>query len=234
MDHAHNPSRRLTNYDDRNSLGSRLRAGRLAPLLGLVDEVFQQKGQVHILDMGGEPNYWNILPPLTLENRRITITLLNLPGTFDPAAQQYLNQNHFRFAEGDACNLDQWPDGSFDIVHSNSVIEHVGDWPRRVAFAREALRLAPHCFVQTPNFWFPIEPHYMAPFIHWLPKPISVLWLMKMRLGHMAKAGTVSEAVLTIESIHLLDRRMMKELFPGTRIWTERVLGLPKSFVAIR
>jgi len=229
MNSAPTPKRRLTNYDNKNSLGSRLRAKRLAPLLALIDDVHRQKGQVHLIDMGGTPNYWNILPEGYLAERNMTITLVNLPGS---VKQQ--DEGHFRFLEGDACNLNALPDQSYDIVHSNSVIEHVGDWSRRVAFANEALRLAPHCFVQTPNFWFPVEPHYMTPFIHWLPKPTQVWWLMQMRLGHMEKAKTVDEAVLTIESIHLLNRKMMETLFPGTRIWTERVLGLPKSFVAIR
>lgn len=234
MDSAPTPKRRLTNYDDKRSLGSRLRARRLAPLLALIDTVHRQQGSVRLLDMGGEPNYWNILPDGYLDSRQVVITLVNLPGTFTEKAKASVDANRFRFIDGDACNLADWQDGAFDIVHSNSVIEHVGDWSRRVAFAREALRLAPHCFVQTPNFWFPVEPHYMTPFIHWLPKPTQVWWLMQMRLGHMAKAKTVDEAVLTIESIHLLNHKMMVALFPGTRIWTERVLGLPKSFVAIR
>lgn len=226
--------RRFTNYDDRASLGSRLRARRLGPLLQLVDTVFQAQGRVRIVDLGGEPNYWNILPPGLLAQRRIHITLVNLPGAPIDTRLPAEAAAHFGFESGDACHLPHWPDASFDIVHSNSVIEHVGGWSRRQAFAREALRLAPHCFIQTPNFWFPVEPHYMAPLFHWLPQPLQVAWLMRMHLGHMHRARTVSEAMLTIESVQLLNRRMMEELFPGTRILTERVLGLPKSFVACR
>ena len=74
--------------------------------------------------MGGTPNYWNILPEGYLAERNITITLVNLPSS----VKQH-DEGHFRFLERDACKLRELTDQSFDIVHSNSVIEHVGDWP---------------------------------------------------------------------------------------------------------
>lgn len=72
------------------------------------------------------------------------------------------------YVQGDACAL-PFPDGSFDIVHSNAVIEHVGGRERQEAFVREALRVGRRVFLTTPNRWFPVEVHTRLPLVHWLP-----------------------------------------------------------------
>jgi len=61
-------------------------------------------------------------------------------------------------------------DGAFDLGFSNAVIEHVNggrDGQRR--FIAELCRVAGHVFVTTPNRWFPVDPHSLLPFVHWLP-----------------------------------------------------------------
>jgi hypothetical protein len=63
-----------------------------------------------------------------------------------------------------------------------------------VAFAREVRRLAPSYFVQTPNFWFPMEPHWMVPAFHWLPAPVRVQMFMRFDLGHARRTDTVGAA----------------------------------------
>jgi len=55
-------------------------------------------------------------------------------------------------------------DGEFDLVFSNSVIEHVGDFERMRQFVHEARRVAKSYWIQTPSKWFPIEPHCGMPF----------------------------------------------------------------------
>src|SRR5436305_9486326 len=61
-------------------------------------------------------------------------------------------------------------DGAFDVVFSNSVIEHVGDAASQRRFAREVARVGRAYWVQTPNRWFPVEQHLLTPLVHWLPK----------------------------------------------------------------
>ena len=62
-------------------------------------------------------------------------------------------------------------DGEFDLGFSNAVVEHVAggrDGQRR--FVAELCRVARRVFVTTPNRWFPLDPHTLLPFAHWLPE----------------------------------------------------------------
>lgn len=195
----------------------------------LLEGVFREQGAVHILDVGGTTTYWRLLSPAYLASRHVEITLVNLPGELHDEVVP-----PFRVMEGDGCNLSTFSDNSFDLVHSNSVVEHVGDWDRMKAFAHEVRRLAPKYFVQTPNFWFPIEPHFMCPFFHWLPEPARVHLLLLRGLGHYRRAESVDSAVAAVQGARLLNRRMMASLFPDATIVTERVALLPKSLMAIR
>jgi hypothetical protein len=66
---------------------------------------------------------------------------------------------------------------SFDIVFSNSLIEHL---PRELqqAFAAECQRVGRHFYIQTPNKWFPVELHILLPIIHWLPLRTTLVYLV--------------------------------------------------------
>jgi hypothetical protein len=88
-------------------------------------------------------------------------------------------------------------------------------------------------FVQTPNYWFPVEPHCMTPFFHWLPKPLRIRLVMAFALGHWKRADTVDQAMRFVEGSRLLNRRMFEYLFEGDEIITERFFLLPKSFIAV-
>lgn len=63
-------------------------------------------------------------------------------------------------------------DKSFDVVHSNAVIEHVGPRGEQARFVSELVRVAGSGFVTTPNRWFPVETHCRLPLLHWLPRPV--------------------------------------------------------------
>ena len=223
-------SDQLTNYSNPESFGSRMRAKRLAPLIGLITRIHAEKGAVRILDVGGRELYWKALPAGFLEGHNVKITILNLP--CDLAGQE---SAVFTYAVGDACDMGGYPDNSFDIVHSNSVIEHVGNWERIKAYARESRRLAPHLFIQTPYFWFPIEPHFIKPFHHWLPKSLRVTMWLNFKMGARAKARDINEAMNKLDDEpYLLDMRMFRYLFPDCRILKERFLFFTKSMVAFR
>jgi hypothetical protein len=125
---------------------------------------------------------------------------------------------------GDGCAF-PYKDGSFDICHSNSVIEHVGGWRRKVAFARETSRVAPCYFHQTPNFWFPWEPHFGTPFFHWLPEPTRLWLAFRRSLGWDKPVTNIDDGMAIVEHASLLTRFMMRHLFPDGEIIGERFGG---------
>jgi hypothetical protein len=165
-----------------------------------------------------------------LEGRNVHITLVNLEPLRD-----FAHDSMFSQAEGSACDLHQFADNAFDLVHSNSVVEHVGDWPNVEAFAREVRRLAPRYYVQTPYAFFPVEPHFSAVAFHWLPEPIRVEILLKKHLGFMpGKAQDVGDAMRAVQDARLLSKRMFTYLFPDAEQRDERFAGLTKSLIAVR
>jgi len=181
----------------------------------------------HLLDVGGGPGFWTQHPVLL--GRIDTLNIYPIKWNNDSFPEY-----HIRTFTGDGCALN-FPDASYDIAFSNSVIEHVGDWQRQQAFAREIRRVGRSVWVQTPAFECPIEPHYVAPFVHWLPKAVQrklVRWLTPWGMLEKPSKSQVDEMVKTTR---LLTKREMRELFPDCQIRTERLLGIiPKSYIAIR
>jgi len=204
------------------------RRQRFKIFLELVDEVLSQRGTCRILDIGGEIEYWSKVWDL-IGDRNIQVTLVNLT-----AVDVDIDSARFSSAAGDARDLSWLADLSFDIVHSNSVIEHVGRWQDMLAMAREVRLLAPAYYVQTPYFWFPIDPHCSTAFFHWLPEPVRLSMLLRKPRGHWGMAPDVNTAMGQIQSADLLDIRTMSALFPDATIQHERVAGLTKSLIAIR
>ena len=139
-----------------------------------------------------------------------------------------------RALSGDACRMEM-ADGTYDIVFSNSVIEHVGSLEHQQAFASEAGRVGKKLWIQTPARGCPIEPHYLGLFIHWFPvqwHPLLARWASIRGLTGSASRAELEEIARTTR---LLTKREMMELFPDCQVWTERLFGVfPKSYVAIR
>jgi hypothetical protein len=134
---------------------------------------------------------------------------------------------------GDARAMPQFAAKSFDVVFSNSVIEHVGDYANQRRMADEIRRVGQRYFVQTPNKRFPIEPHFLVPWFQYLPTGTRSWLLSRFDVGWYRRMPDRAAARAEIESIQLLTRKRFSDLFPGATIRDEKFVGLTKSFVAI-
>lgn len=222
-------AKKIVNYKNPKSIGSKLRAKRIKPFVALFDQYHKKYGYVNIVDLGGTRTYWGIISDEILSKYNVTITLVNIS-----FSQQSVDEERFKYVEGDCCHLNMFDDNSFHIAHSNSVVEHVGDWNNMILFSKEVLRIAPAYYIQTPNFWFPIEPHCMIPFFHWLPRQVRIFLVLKLNIGNWIKQDSVDSAVRIVDSAQLLNKRMFRALFSEANHSTERFLLMPKSLIAIR
>ncbi|BAU14020.1 hypothetical protein LEP3755_45640 [Leptolyngbya sp. NIES-3755] len=201
-------------YDEQNdSLLKRWRSQRFLKFLQLVNP----PNSARILDLGGSSYTWKMVP------HNFHVTIVNLDETeMEPATEQ------FSFVQGDATNLrHQFADRSFDVVFSNSVIEHVGDESQQAAFASEVQRIAKGYWIQTPSDRFPIEIHTGIPFYWNLPTAVQT----RLR-KHWRK--TYPEWTDMIEETRVLSRQRMQALFPDAEMFTERKLLLEKSYAVYR
>jgi hypothetical protein len=128
--------------------------------------------------------------------------------------------------------MPEFPTGNFDVAFSNSVIEHLFTMEHQQAMAREAARLAPAYWIQTPNYWFPIEPHFHMIGWQWMPEAWRVAMLRKRRCGWRGPLPDLEQARAAVREIRLMKKHELQRLFPSGRIWGERFAGLVKSWVA--
>ena len=178
-----------------------------------------------VLDIGGTPDNWQLVSVAP------RVVLLNMPRARADLADAAV------WVAGDGRFL-PFRDGAFDVVFSNSVIEHVGDAASQERFAREVARVGRAFWVQTPNRWFPVEQHLLTPLVHWLPKRWQRAIVRRGTVWSALTHPTPDRREFYIEhflrDIRLLGSRELRVLFPGARVIRERFFGITKSLIAVR
>ena len=184
---------------------------------------FELTDETRILDVGGSMFNWEFL------RVRPRVTIANLP------SRESIDQR-FPWVFADGRRL-PFADQSFDIVFSNSVIEHVGDWESQQQFAAEIARVGKAYWVQTPNRRFPVEPHLMTPFLHFLPAEWQASVARRFTVWALIERPSADRWKFYIEhylrDIRLLDAGDMRRLFPGAEIVRERLGGMTKALIGL-
>lgn len=178
-----------------------------------------------ILDVGGAPWNWMIAADNGLPKPQITI--LNI---FPEHRQLPPNMT---WIVGNGCDM-PFKNGEFDIVFSNSVIEHLSSMAAQQKFAIEIRRTGKDYWVQTPDPRFPVEPHYLSPFVHWLPSKTRRRLIRHGSLFGLMTKPSQERIDAMVAEIQLVPKWAFQLLFPDGKITTERFMGIPKSLVARR
>ena len=194
------------------------RRSRMAKFISTFHPGSDQK----ILDVGGYVAFWKG-SGLTSE-----MTLLNI----HPIPQDEIEPN-MRATLGDGTKL-HYKNHSFDIIFSNSVIEHLSTLENQERFAKECMRVGKGIWIQTPAKSFFIEPHLLTPFIHFLPKDWQRGLIRNFTLWGWLTRPTREQVDAILLEVRLLTFAEMKLLFPACEIWKEKFLGFTKSYIAVR
>ncbi|MGH3365584.1 MAG: class I SAM-dependent methyltransferase [Nocardioidaceae bacterium] len=177
---------------------------------------------MRVLDLGGTPQAWAAAP--RQPERVVTVNV-------DPQSR---STDNVECILGDACELPTALRGErFDLVFSNSLLEHVGGHAKRQQLADTVQAMGDRHWVQTPYRYFPVEPHWVFPGFQFLPLRIRMVVSQRWKFGHTKSDGEL-EALDHVSWVELVGITEMRGYFPDSEIWFERYAGLVKSLVAVR
>ena len=178
-----------------------------------------------ILDIGGTQAFWEGMK--FVDQADVEIVLANLTGS---AARHAA----FRICSADGRQL-PFASDSFDLIFSNSVIEHLGSRQGQEQMAAEVSRLGSNYYIQMPNRRFPIEPHYLLPLIHFLPRAWQARILLRLRIEYFdVRVDSLEKAYAIVDELVLLNASEFQTLLPDGQLIKERFFGLTKSFTLIK
>jgi Methyltransferase domain len=205
--------------DAPGSLGQRRRARRWDWLA----DAFPGIGLMSVIDLGGTVEAWQRAP---VHPARVHVVNLESPPEEMPT--------WIRADQADACSLPpRISDGTYDLVFSNSVIEHVGGHAQRMRFAEAVHKLAERHWVQTPYRYFPIEPHWLFPGFQFLPLAVRAELARRWPLAHKLSESR-NDGLSGVMSVELLSRAEMAFYFPDSTLRFERMMGAVKSLISVR
>ena len=134
-------------------------------------------------------------------------------------------------------------DGSFDVVVSNHVVEHVGGGDAQQRHLDEVARaLAPGgvAYVAVPHRWRLVENHYRLPFLSWLPPRLADRYLRATGRGDRYDCRLLTRRALLkmLRSAGLSARDATDELIDATVTLDSglaaRVLRVPGTRTLVR
>jgi hypothetical protein len=196
------------------------RKRRMTKFLKVIDPQPSER----ILDVGGTIFNWKLI------DYKNDVVLLNLSAPENIGIELPSN---FSFVVGDGTAL-QYGDKEYDICFSNSVIEHVGSLEKQKMFAQEVCRVGKRIWIQTPAKSFFLEPHYITPFIHWLPKHYQKRLLRNFSIWGLITRPTQQYIDDMVDQTRLLTFEEIRDLFPDCTIKRERFLFMTKAYLIVR
>lgn len=217
------------NPENKDSISYKHRRKRMKLFEDFFESCFSDRiaknERIKVIDIGGSYAFWKDLDFKYFDI--CDFMLVNLENISIPE-----NITNMQFQIGDATNLYGINDDEFDVAFSNSVIEHVGqkqEWEKMVGEMRRVCGRV--LYLQTPNRYFPIEPHFAFPFFQFLPLIIQAMLINKFQIGVMPRGKSIKDSQNIANSVHLLSYKNLKELFPNADIRNEKALLLTKSFM---
>ena len=212
------------------SISAKFRMRRMS----FLDERIPDDGRrdVTLVDLGGTLSFWEMnLAHLESADRLARIDVYNLD--VESARSHTVGSVEVREIPGNVTQLSDVADNQYDVAFSNSVMEHVGNLDQQNRFAQEIQRVAPSFVLQTPNRYFPMEPHFYVPLFPFIPLGVRAWLHRRFQLGWFAPEPDELKARIDCDQIRLLTRKELTLLFPRAGIHAEWLGGMVKSFILI-
>jgi len=185
------------------------------------DLLQQLPNRPRILDVGGRRSYWEGMG--WFADQEHDLQIVNVSAAEGPAGELQ--------CVADARRL-PYRREAFDVVFSNSVIEHLGDRAGQAEMAAEVRRVGKRYFIQTPNRNFPIEPHFLIPLFNFLPRRWQIGLLYRLRVEYFGKRIlTRRQAERVLNELKMVTKKELAGIFPEAALIEEKFLGLTKSFM---
>jgi hypothetical protein len=193
----------------------------------LIKRAFPDINDRSIVDVGGSLHFWTFVKS-EIKPKQIMIYNIALDQQFNPdSVGQQTDNIQATVYDGKHIPVN---DKQIDILICNSVIEHVPP-SDRAGLAREITRVARNYIIQTPAKEFPVELHFLMPFLHWLPRPIGRVVAQFSPFGLVERNAKLTRQVF--DETNLLSAKEFRRLFPEGQFVIERFLFLPKSYLII-
>lgn len=189
---------------------------------------------VRIIDLGGSAEMWARWG--VTEADRLLITLVNNHHIDKSHLGERLPGNFVSVCQMDVLKLCKGDLTSYDVVFSNSMLEHLSSVEEQARLAASIIDCGKPYFVQVPNKDCIVDPHFphlLAPFFAAWPKPLQVRMLTLHHLGSGNRSVSLVDAMRRLHYYTPLNRHSLRQLFPGATIAKERTFGLPLSLVAL-
>jgi trans-aconitate methyltransferase len=195
----------------------------------LFQETFKPTENTKILDVGAEvgPEGNSTMQFIDCYPWKDRVSAINLSEAHIAKIRQFYPEVDAQI--GDACKL-PWEDKYFDVVYSNAVIEHVGDFEKQKQMASEIMRISKAWFVTTPNRWYPFEFHMRLPLVTWLP------WNAYLHIGRIISFNHVCKRYvfgIKCDDLRLMTARELRECFPNSRVVKQRVTFMAETLIVI-
>ena len=193
---------RVVDPDRANSWTHRIRQRRNEEF----KRAFPHLADMRVLDLGGTAVSWQVTGL-----RARSVTIVNLDDVADP------QEPWLEYVRGDAC---VGGFGKYDLVFSNSLMEHLGGHARRRQFADVVRESAPSWWVQTPYRYFPIEPHWVFPAFQFMPFRTRLFISQHWSMLHTpaCKDRTAAEELVTMRTRTARYERPREETGPGMAV----------------
>ncbi len=222
----------ISDHNNPKSLSAKARSRRVRFFASLIESLYKTgllKGKIRILDIGGTFQFWQMnachMPIDIIEIIEI-VNILTIDAELKTIAGIAMKSY-----SGNALDVSSIHSSHYDIVHSNSLLEHVGDLSAQKAFASNVCQLGTYHFIQTPCRSFPIEPHFYIPFFAFLPLSIKTFLHYNFSLGFMNKEKCWLQARINCENTRLLTHKELLHIFPNSKCIPERLFMLCKSWI---